>query len=147
MSTSTSDGDQDRVTGARGARPAIAGAITFFYYDDLRVAARWYAEVIGLEPVLEEAWLVLLRVAPGHLLGLVDAEGGSQRPVPGPNKGAVLSLETDSLEEWRHRLRAAGVEGLDGEFQSGCQGRTLEFRVRDPGGYPVEFFRWRTPLA
>lgn len=123
-------------------RPDIAGAITFFYYDDLDAAVRWYRDVIGFEPYLVQDWLVLMRVGPGHSLGLVDAVSGSQRPIQGLNKGATLSIETQELEQWHSRLKAAGSAGLDDGFQPGCRGRTTEFRVRDPGGYFVEFFRW-----
>jgi catechol 2,3-dioxygenase-like lactoylglutathione lyase family enzyme len=135
------------MTGLAGDRPDIAGAITFFYYDDHEAAVRWYREVLGFEPYFEQDWLVLLRIAPGHSLGLVDAVNGSQRPVPGLNKGATLSIETDQLAEWHNRLKAAGSAGLDDDFQPGCRGRTTEFRVRDPGGYFVEFFRWVDPPA
>lgn len=126
-------------------RPDIAGAITFFYFDDLATAVCWYRDVLGLEPYFVRDWLALLTISPGHSLGLVDAENGSQRPVPGPNKGAILSIETRDLDEWHARLKSAGVAVIDEELRPGCEGRTMEFRVRDPGGYFVEFFRWVYP--
>ena len=82
------------MTGPAEGRPDIAGTITFFYYDDLDAAVRWYREVLGFEPYFDQDWLVLLRIAPGQSLGLVDAVSGSQRPVPGLNKGAQV-LMTD----------------------------------------------------
>ena len=124
---------------------AYSGAITFFYYDNLDEAVRWYRDVIGLEPLMSEDWIALLQITPGHRLGLVAASEGSQSPVAGPNKGAMLSIETDHLEDWHRRFREVGADGLDDGFQAGCRGRTIEFHVRDPGGYLVEFFRWLTP--
>jgi catechol 2,3-dioxygenase-like lactoylglutathione lyase family enzyme len=125
--------------------PPYSGAITFFYYDNLEAAVCWYRDVIGFEPAMVEDWMALFQVTPAHRLGLVAAAQGSQSPVTGPNKGAMLSLETDCLEDWYRRFRDAGVEGLDAGFQPGCRGRTTEFRVRDPGGYHIEFFCWVAP--
>jgi len=133
------------MTDAVPTLPGHAGAITFFYYDELDAAVRWYRDVIGFEPVMVEDWMALFQVTPGHRLGLVGAAEGSQSPVAGPNKGAMLSIETDCLEDWYRRLQEMGADGLDDGFQPGCRGRTIEFRVRDPGGYYVEFFRWVTP--
>ncbi len=133
------------MTDAVPTLPGHAGAITFFYYDKLDAAVRWYRDVIGLEPVMVEEWMALFQVTPGHCLGLVGASEGSQSPVAGPNKGAMLSIETDCLEDWYRRLQKMGADGLDDGFQPGCRGRTIEFRVRDPGGYYVEFFRWVAP--
>lgn len=145
MSISINECAGSAVNDAAGNRPELNGAITFFYYDDLDAAVHWYRDVIGFEPTLVEDWLVLLRISPSHHLGLVDAEGGSQRPIRGSNKGAILSIETDRLEEWHDRLKQTGVDGLSDDFETGCRGRTIEFRVRDPGGYILEFFRWMTP--
>lgn len=125
--------------------PPYTGAITFFYYDKLEAAVCWYRDVIGLEPLMVEDWMALFQVTPGHRLGLVGASEGSQSPIEGSNKGTMLSIETDCLEDWHKRFLEAGADGLDGGFQPGCRGRTIEFRVRDPGGYYIEFFRWIAP--
>lgn len=125
--------------------PAYDGAITFFYYEQLEPAVRWYRDVIGFQPVMIEDWMALFQITPGHRLGLVGSAEGSQYPVAGANKGTMLSIETDRLEEWHQRLQSAAVQALDQGFQPGCRGRTVEFRVRDPGGYYLEFFRWVAP--
>jgi hypothetical protein len=125
--------------------PAYDGAITFFYYEQLEPAVCWYRDVVGFEPVMIEDWMALFQITPNHRLGLVVAAEGSQSPVAGPNKGTMLSIETDFLEQWHCRLEAAGAQPLEQGFQPGCRGRTIEFRVRDPGGYCLEFFRWVEP--
>lgn len=134
------------MTEAARPAPGYDGAITFFYYDALEPAICWYRDVIGLEPVMIEDWMALFQITPNHRLGLVGSAEGSQSPIAGANKGTMLSIETDCLEQWYRRLQEAGVDGLDQGFQPGCRGRTIEFRVRDPGGYHIEFFRWVTPV-
>lgn len=129
-------------TSGPGAIPSIDGAILFFYHDDLETAARWYQDVLGLKPVFREEWIVLLQLRPGTIVGLVDATGGSHRPLRGGNQGAMLTIETHAVEAWLDRFKALGLCPADKQLTRGCRGRTLEFSVRDPGGYMVEFFRW-----
>jgi catechol 2,3-dioxygenase-like lactoylglutathione lyase family enzyme len=121
--------------------------ISFFYYEDVGAAIDWYSSALGLEAVLVEDWLGLFRVSGHHLVGLVDSTSGSQRHVEGPNKGAMLSIEVADLEGLFDQLRASGVADRDARLLTGCHGRTREFRVRDPGGYLIEFFRWVDPPA
>lgn len=124
------------------AVPSIDGSILFFYYDDLDVATRWYQDIVGLETILREEWIVLLQLRPGTLVGLVDAAGGSHLPLRGGNQGAMLTIETNAVEAWLDRFKMLGICAATTVLTPGCRGRTLEFRVRDPGGYLVEFFRW-----
>lgn len=124
------------------APQAIDGAILFFYYDDLDAAAYWYHELLGLDILMREEWLVLLQLRPGCTVGLVDAIEGNHLPPRGGNQGAMLSIETNQIEAWLERFKVAGHCPPDTSLISGCRGRTLEFRVHDPGGYMVEFFHW-----
>ncbi|HWU01781.1 MAG TPA: VOC family protein [Novosphingobium sp.] len=127
---------------ARANLPRINGAYVMFYYHDMAQAARWYADVVGLEPWMTAPGLALFRLNAGACLALVQDGSGSQRAIEGANKGAILSIETDALEAWHARLFAQGVEGTGHGLQVGCDGMTIEFKVRDPGGYTVEFFEW-----
>jgi predicted enzyme related to lactoylglutathione lyase len=127
------------------ARPR--GAITFFYYRDLERAAAFYRDVIGLPARMDSDWCVLLEIAPNVQLGLVNAQAGSQRPILGPHKGAILSLEVDDLEARLARLKRLGGASLKTRIVEGCCGRTREFKIRDPEGYTVEFFTWVDPHA
>ena len=121
--------------------PSIAGGVPFFYYHDLPGAADWYKSKLGLKPLTEEEWVVIFELTPTSFIGLVNASGGSLRPTE--NKAALLSIETAELEAWWEKLK--DVEGIDmiHGIQSGAGGMIEEFRMHDPGGYIVEFFRWR----
>ena len=120
----------------------VDGAITLFYYDDVKPAADWYENVVGFEKVVDYGWLAIFRLVEHAYLGLVSAEAGSQRPIAGTNKGALVTISTRELELWWRCLREAGAVGAEEELQVGCDGRTLEFKLHDPGGYTLEFFEW-----
>jgi len=124
------------------SHPHIGGAYTIFYYDDLGAAADWYADVLGLSRMLSAPGLEIFRLGGASCVALVGAGYGSQMPVREDNKGVILSLETEDLEGWHARLFRLGVAGVGQGLQTGVDGRTLEFKVRDPGGYCVEFFEW-----
>jgi|GEM_PF-196449 len=121
--------------------PSIAGGVPFFYYHDLAKAADWYEHKLGLKKYADEGWVVIFELTPSSYIGLVDATGGSLRPIE--DKGALLSIETEDLEAWYERLRNInGINMIHG-IETGGHGLIEEFRMTDPGGYIVEFFRWR----
>jgi extradiol dioxygenase family protein len=121
---------------------APKGTITFFYYQDLGEAAAFYRDVIGLRSVMESDWCVIFDLNPGARLGLVNATAGSQRPILGRNKGAILSLQIDDVEACLERLKRQGLAPASACLAEGCAGRTREYKIQDPEGYTVEFFAW-----
>jgi catechol 2,3-dioxygenase-like lactoylglutathione lyase family enzyme len=147
MTEPASSPDAGPTGGDAAALLGVKGVVTFFYYDDLASAVAFYERVIGLRKVLENEWCGLFELRPGTLLGLVDAVAGSQTPIPGRNKGAIVSIETDRLEACLARMKALGVVAQSAELERGCAGRTWEFKIHDPAGYCLEFFRWIEPPA
>ncbi|PCI51778.1 MAG: hypothetical protein COB49_01045 [Alphaproteobacteria bacterium] len=127
--------------GTKEPHPGITATVPFFYYHDLRKAADWYENKLGLVRSVDEKWVVFFTLNGGSRLGLVNASGGSLKPAK--DKGVMLSLETEQLEEWYDRLKDdEGVSMIHGiRISSG--GMIEEFQIIDPGGYIVEFFRWR----
>lgn len=125
---------------AEDAHPSIAAGVPFFYYQDLPAAADWYKNKLGLKALTEEDWVVIIELTPTSFIGLVNASGGSLRPTA--DKGALLSIETAELEAWWDKLK--DVEGIDmiHGIETGAGGMIEEFRMNDPEGYIVEFFRW-----
>ena len=122
--------------------PDISGVVTMFYYEDLPAAAAFYEDRIGFERVMAFDGIVMLKLAEQSFLALVGAGYGSQQPIAGHNKGAILSIQTRQLESWHARLFALDVEGTGVGVQVGGGGRTLEFKIQDPEGYTIEFFEW-----
>lgn len=123
------------------SHPPITGGVPFFYYQDIAEAKDWYENKLGLEVVTDEGWVVIIRLTPSSYLGLVNATGGTLRPID--DKGALLSIETNHLEEWWEELKdVEGINMIHG-IEIGAQGLIQEFRMVDPGGYQIEFFRWQ----
>lgn len=120
----------------------VDGALTLFYYDDVEAAAQWYEDVVGFEKVLDHGWLAIFRLRDHAYLGLVSSALGSQKPVGGPNKGVLVTIATRDLERWHARLAESGAVGAGEGLQIGGEGLTIEFKLRDPGGYTLEFFEW-----
>lgn len=112
----------------------------FFYYHDLPAASDWYEHKIGLRKVADEGWVIIFEVTPTAFIGLVNATGGTLRPAA--EKGVLLSLETPDLEVWYARLKATEGSNVTQDIEIGAKGLIEEFRLQDPGGYVVEFFRW-----
>ncbi|WP_172840764.1 VOC family protein [Allosphingosinicella indica] len=122
--------------------PPVDGVLTMFYYNDLQAAADWYHRVLGFEKILIAEGLVLFRIHEGSQLALVGKGYGSQQPLAGTNKGAILSIQTRALQQWHERIASHEAEGIGHELHRGGNGRTVEFKVRDPEGYTIEFFEW-----
>lgn len=123
----------------------IKGVVTLFYYDDVRRAVDFYQRVVGLKKVVDLGWCALFEIhGPAHL-GVIDGARGSQRPVPGNNKGALLMLETDDLEGCHQRMKQAGAAGPTTTIRHNPASRTNEFKIYDPEGYAIEFFSWIQP--
>jgi extradiol dioxygenase family protein len=121
---------------------APQGVITFFYYDDLNQAAAFYRERLGLRSLMVSDWCVIFELNPGARLGLVNATAGSQRPIAGRNKGAILSLQVDGVAACLERMKRCELAPPSAELVEGCCGRTREFKIADPEGYVIEFFEW-----
>jgi predicted enzyme related to lactoylglutathione lyase len=123
----------------------IKGVVTLFYYEDMRRALEFYERTIGLRKVVDFGWCALLQIFPNVHLGLIDSTSGSQRPIPGSNKGAMITLETDDLQACLDRMRRLGVAGTQTQVQYNERSRTYDFKVYDPEGYTIEFFCWAAP--
>lgn len=122
--------------------PPLTGVLTIFYYKDAAAAAAWY-DTLGFECIRREQGLILFRIQGEAMLALVAEGHGSQRPLEGREKGAILSLQTSDLDRCFEILRLRGVTG-EARIHWGYGGRTREFKLYDPEGYTVEYFEWAT---
>lgn len=111
------------------------GLITFFYYDDLERAVRFYSEVMGLELVTDQGWAKIFRVAGEAYVGLVDGHRGFHKA--NPTKPVMLTIVTSDVDTWYERFTEYGVETFS-EPKDDEELGTRMFMLKDPEGYVIE---------
>ncbi len=101
--------------------------VTNLAADDVSQAKQFYAEILGLEVVMDQGWIVTL-AAPANMAPQISiaSQGGSGTPVPD------LSVEVDDLDEALRRVHAAGLAVEYGPTSEPWHVR--RFYVRDPLG-------------
>ena len=117
---------------------AIDGSITFFYYDDLDEASRFYGEKMGFEKVLDVGFAKLFKVYDNVHVGLVDGSRGSMKPAE--HKSVMLSFFVDDVEDWYRRLKDKGLDLSPPEEPDYLKMKVLIFK--DPEGYTLELLQW-----
>ena len=117
----------------------IIASNAFFYYKDLKAAAQFYNDVLGLNTVADYGFAKILRVARTSYLTLVDVQSGMHSA--DEPKTVALALITDQLEEWYQYLKQENVP-MRSEYNP-VEGRPHHgFVVYDPEGYYLEFERF-----
>lgn len=115
-------------------RPSITQTISWVYTHDLDCSCRFYTQTLGFKLVKDEGVALIFAVVGGAFIGVCLASGDR---VVEP-KGGLISIVTDEVDAWYHRLVKAGVS---------CRNRpkVLEtfnvyaFFAEDPDGYLIEF--------
>ena len=98
-----------------------------FAATDVAKAKQFYAEVLGLEVVMDQGWIVTLAASTTMTPQItIASEGGSGTPVPD------ISVEVDDLDEALRRVRAFRLVVEYGPGSEPWQVR--RFYVRDPLG-------------
>ena len=115
-------------------------SITFFYYKDIDIAARFYEDVLDFELVLDQDMARIYRIAKRCYFGIVDGNAGHLRYQD--KSAALLTIVVDDVPGWHEALRQKGVTGLT-NIKSGrfCE----HFFFEDPAGYAIEIQRFYDP--
>ncbi len=125
------------MTEEEAAWPSGIKAITLFF-EDLQAARTFYQEVFGLPVIFEDANSVVVEFG-STLANLLKAEAAGQLVAPAPvadrEAGArfQLTVEVDDVDATCTKLRARGVELLNGPMDRPWGIRTASFV--DPGGH------------
>ena len=118
---------------------------TALYVDDLERAARFYVDVLQLEPLFEDERLrafavggtnVLLLFRRGGSLTTVQMPGGTIPPHDGSGPLHIaFGVAGEDLEKWAARLRTHDI-AIEGRTAWPRGGHSIYFR--DPDGHLVE---------
>lgn len=112
--------------------------IPYLDASDLAATRDFYVRDLGLEVEVEQARLLVLRVAGGHLgfqLGDVRA------PV---SEAVVLTLLTSDVDAAYQRLRRLGV-ATEGPPERDAHHAIHRFHARDPDGYRLVVGKYLVP--
>lgn len=120
-------------------RPPVRQSITFLYTDDLDRLARFYAEVLGLEQVVDQGDCRIFRVSPSGFVGVCD-----RRDRPRGTDGVLLSFVVADVDAMHRHLAAKGIV-FDAPPTIGAGGTIRSAFFRDPQGYRLEIQEFLDP--
>jgi catechol 2,3-dioxygenase-like lactoylglutathione lyase family enzyme len=111
---------------------------TVLYAEDVATAHDFYRDVLGLRPTGLDELAATFRLDDGGMLLVfapqLSSQPGRRVPSHGTTGAGHVAFSVEKLEDWRERLRTAGVE-LEREVEWNG-GRSIY--VRDPAGNSVE---------
>jgi len=120
----------------------VNAGITFFYYEDIALAAKFYTEVMGFKMIDDQGWAKIFQINGSAFMGVVDGKKGLCR-VQDEN-AVLLTLVVDDVDEWYTYLKDQGA-ALVTEVQGKEDIQIRCFFLRDPGGYALEVQQFLHP--
>ena len=109
--------------------------ITFIYTKNLEASSAFYGELLELPLVLDQGGCRIYRVADGGFIGVC---GRGEALVP---QGLILTLVTEDVDGWFHRLTTAGVE-VEKKPAFNPDYNIYHCFLKDPAGYRIEIQRF-----
>ena len=113
--------------------------ISWVYTQDLDSTADFYARGLGLECSRDEGDARIFATVGGAFIGVCRAF--AERVVE--PKGGMISIVTDDVDAWYHRLLANGLQ-IDKPPERIERFGIYSFFVEDPNGYLIEFQQFIT---
>lgn len=118
--------------------------ITWFYYDNLDEASKFYGTTLGLELALDAGWAKIYRTTGNAFIGLVDAQEGKGVRQTQETNAVLLTLVVDDVPTWYERLSTAAAK-LQSEVKILEEVQIRTFFLSDPGGYSLEIQEFLDP--
>jgi predicted enzyme related to lactoylglutathione lyase len=113
--------------------------ITWFYYQDILSAARFYEDILKFELFEDQGMARIYRIGNASFFGIVDPTGHCR---PQEKNAALLTLVVDDVKQWHTDIKNKGI--AVSEIKEGKKVKE-HFFFRDPGGYEVEIQTFRDP--
>lgn len=113
--------------------------ITWIYTLQLAETARFYAETLALEQVLDQGFCRVFRTSATSFIGLCQRPDRHVEP-----KGVIMSLITPDVDGWHARLKELGAD-IENPPRYSESAKAYAFFCRDPNGYRIEFQWFHDP--
>jgi catechol 2,3-dioxygenase-like lactoylglutathione lyase family enzyme len=117
----------------------LDGLIAFYPCHDLEATRNFYERDLCLPLVRDQGTCLIFGVANNAYVGFCQHEA-----VP-EHRGLIVTLLTEDVDGFYHRLRKLGVETEAAPRQNDSY-RIYHFFALDPDGYRVEVQRFLEPL-
>ena len=113
-------------------QPPFSQGITFLSTDKLEETAQFYEETLRLPLALDQGTCRIYQVSSDSYFGFCQSLGA-----PECSPGIILTLVTQEVDDWHHRLRKRGVLFEKPPTQN-KKYHIYHCFLRDPNGYLVE---------
>lgn len=120
-----------------------SGQVTWVYTNDLDGTARFYAETLGFDMVLDQGLCRIFRAAPHAFVGVCQVRPGRWVEPKGVVVTFVLPAP-DAVDAWHAKLVANGAKPEGPPFHSETF-NVRAFFLLDPNGYRLEFQAFLDP--
>lgn len=120
-----------------------SGQVTWVYTNDLPDTARFYAETLGFEMVLDQGLCRIFRAAPHAFVGVCQVRPGRWVEPKGVVVTFVLSTPGE-VDAWHAKIVAKGAKPESPPFRSEAF-NVYAFFLLDPNGYRLEFQAFLDP--
>jgi catechol 2,3-dioxygenase-like lactoylglutathione lyase family enzyme len=117
----------------------LDGLIAFYPAHDLEATRDFYERDLCLPLVRDQGTCLIFGVATNAYVGFCQSENVPEHP------GLIVTLLTQDVDGFYHRLRQLGVETEAAPKQNDSY-QIYHFFARDPDGYRVEVQRFLEPL-
>ncbi len=128
--------DPDSPVG-RPAELGVRATVQWLYYRDTAAANRFYTELIGSGPIVDQGWAWGYLSSPSGLIGIVDEERGLHRATE--EKGVTVSFFVDDVDAWFDTMKDVDHFVFRSEEVGDESGRVRVFVGYDPEGYYLEW--------
>ena len=129
------------VDSSRPPELGVRATILWLYYRDTTAANRFYAEILGAGPIVDQSWAWAHQVSPSGFIGIVDGERGLHQATD--KKAVTVSLFVNDVDAWFEYVKGVAGFELRSEEIGDESGHVRVFVGYDPEGY---FLEWDTFL-
>jgi len=120
--------------------PLIDNQVVFLYYENIADAAYFYENILGFDKSYDDSWVKIYNSRNGSAVGLVDILKTGYDTTA--EKQVMVSFQVSNIKGWYSYLKSRNVH-FEKPLQEEQNAPISAFLIKDPGGYQIEFFKWK----